>query len=315
MSKSKKKAKETKPAILVTGGSGSIGSALTEHLVNTMGDEYTIRVFDNNEYGIWYLRERLKNPNLRFLVGDVRDYPRLKEAMFGVKHVFHCAALKHVALCEYNPFDAVETNVIGTQNAIRAAFDTPTLEKFLYISTDKAVNPTSMMGASKLIGERLILAANYIKGDRPLMLSSARFPNVMETAGNVFEAWEFQYRTMGKLIVRDSKMTRYFIHIDRAVEFLIESFEKMSGGEIFFPALSKKDRKLIIDVAREWIKDKQYDDVEIVYGTPEFGEKKDEELHTSTETPYVNKVSSTLYAIRPPTYDFSQWKVRNDRTE
>lgn len=313
MSKPKKKAKEPKPAILVTGGAGSIGSALTEYLAKSMGDKYTIRVFDNNEYGIWHLRERLKNPNLRFLVGNVRNYPRLKEAMFGVKHIFHCAAMKHVALCEFNPFDAVETNVIGTQNTIRAAFDTPTVEKFLYISTDKAVNPTSMMGASKLIGERLILAANYIKGDRPIMLSSARFPNVMETTGNVFEAWEFQYRTMGKLIVRDPKMTRYFIHIDRAIEFLIEAFHNMRGGEIFFPALFEKDRKRILDVAQEWLRSKQYDDAEIVYGIPEFGEKKDEELHTFTEEPYVNKVSPTLFAVCPPTYDFSQWKVKNEQ--
>jgi FlaA1/EpsC-like NDP-sugar epimerase len=312
LSKTKKKAKEAKPAILITGGAGSIGGALTEHLAKTVGDEYTIRVFDNNEYGIWYLRERLKDPNLRFLVGSVRDYPRLKEAMFGVKHVFHCAALKHVALCEYNPFDAVETNVIGTQNTIRAAFDNPSIEKFLYISTDKAVNPTSMMGASKLIGERLVLAANYIKGNRAIKLSSARFPNVMETAGNVFEAWEFQYRTSKKLLVRDPEMTRYFIHIEQAVEFLMESFNYMSGGEIFFPALSRKDQRRIIDVAKEWLKQKQYDDAEIVYGTPEFGEKKEEELHTLPETPYVIEVSPTLRAIRPPTYDFSQWKVKNE---
>jgi UDP-N-acetylglucosamine 4,6-dehydratase len=311
LSKPKKKAKETKPAILVTGGAGSIGSALTESLVKTMGNDYTIRVFDNNEYRIWHLREQLDNPNLRFLVGNVRDYPRLKEAMLGVRHVFHCAAMKHVALCEFNPFDAVETNVIGTQNTIRAAFDTPTVEKFLYISTDKAVNPTSMMGASKLIGERLILAANYIKGDKPIILSSARFPNVMETAGNVFEAWDFQYRTMGKLLLRDPEMTRYFIHMDQAIKFVIESFNSMHGGEIFFPALSEKDRKRIIDMARDWIKSKQYDEVEFVYGTPEFGEKMEEELHTTSETPYITKISPTLCAIRPPTYDFSQWKVKN----
>jgi FlaA1/EpsC-like NDP-sugar epimerase len=312
LSKSKKKTKEAKPAILVTGGAGSIGAALTKYLANNLGKEYTIRVFDNNEYGIWHLRERLKNPNLRFLVGNVRDYPRLKEAMFGVKHIFHCAALKHVALCEYNPFDAVETNVIGTQNAIRAAFDNPTVEKFLYISTDKAVNPTSMMGASKLIGERLILAANYIKGNRAVKLSSARFPNVMETAGNVFEAWEFQYRSTGKLLVRDPEMTRYFIHIEKAVEFLMEAFDFMSGGEIFFPALTEGDKRRIIDVAREWLIQKQYDDAEIVYGIPEFGEKKEEELYTTPETPYVSEVSPTLSVIRPPTYDFSQWKVMDD---
>lgn len=311
MTKSAKKTKEPKPAILVTGGAGSIGSALTEYLVKTMGDKYTIRVFDNNEYRIWELRERLNNPNLRFLVGSVRDYHRLKEAMFGAKHVFHCAAMKHVALCEFNPFDAVETNVIGTQNAIRAAFDTPTIEKFLFISTDKAVNPTSMMGASKLIGERLILAANYIKGNRKIMLSSTRFPNVMETAGNVFEAWEFQYRTMGKLLVRDPDMTRYFIHMNRAVEFVIESFTSMQGGEIFFPALSEKDRRRIIDVAKDWLKSNKYEDVEFVFGTPEFGEKMEEELHTVPETPYIKKVSPTLCVIRPPTYDFSQWKVKN----
>jgi FlaA1/EpsC-like NDP-sugar epimerase len=194
---------------------------------------------------------------------------------------------------------------------IRAAFDTPTVDKFLYISTDKAVNPTSMMGASKLIGERLILAANYIKGNRPIKLSSARFPNVMETAGNVFEAWEFQYQTMGKLLVRDPDMTRYFIHMDRAVEFLIESFECMSGGEIFFPALSKKDRRRIVNVAREWLESKQYGEVEFVFGTPEFGEKMEEELHTVPEKPFITKISPTLCAIRPPAFDFSQWKVKN----
>ena len=126
-----------KPAILITGGAGAIGSALVAHLLKTMGDTHTIRIFDSDEYGIWQLQQRLKgNPNVRYFLGSVRDYPRIESAMYGVKYVFHTAAYKHVALCEYNPFDAVETNVVGTQNTIRAAIASGTVEKFLYISTD-----------------------------------------------------------------------------------------------------------------------------------------------------------------------------------
>ena len=299
---------KSKPTILVTGGAGAIGSALAEYLVHTKGNDYTVRVFDSDEYGIWKLQQRLKgNPDVRFLLGSVRDYPRILEAMHGVKYIFHAAALKHVALCEFNPFDAVETNVVGTQNVIRAAFATEDAEKFVYVSTDKAVNPTSLMGATKLIGERLILAANYVKGKRKINLSAVRFPNVRETRGNVFEAWAKQFEKKGIIRVNDPNMTRYFISIERAVSFVMEAFDFMKGGEIFIPSLSEEDIHGILDVAKEWIS-KQSRKGEIVFGAPEFGEKMHEELYTEAEARFVKDITGTMKAIRPPTFDFVQWK-------
>ncbi|MFW9767183.1 MAG: polysaccharide biosynthesis protein [Candidatus Thorarchaeota archaeon] len=306
---------KAKSTILVTGGAGAIGSALVQHLLSIKGKDYTVRVFDSDEYAIWMLQQKLKGRrNVRFLVGSVRDYPRLQEAMHGVSYVFHCAALKHVALCEYNPFDAVETNVIGTQNVIRAAFASNTVEKFVYISTDKAVNPTSLMGATKLIGERLILAANYIKGTRDIKLSAVRFPNVRETRGNVFEAWAKQLEKDGTILVTDPAMTRYFISIDRAVKFVMESFENMKGGDIFIPALGEDDIRKIVDVAEEWLT-KQSKPGKIVYGSPEFGEKYHENLYTESEEPYIEEISKEVLAIRPPTYDFVDWTHKGDRKE
>ena len=297
----------SKPAILVTGGAGSIGSALVEHLLKTKGSKYTIRVFDSDEYGIWRLQQKLKgNPNVRFLIGSVRDYPRLEQAMHGVEHVFHCAAYKHVALCEFNPFDAVETNIIGTQNTIRAAFASESVNKFLYISTDKAVNPTSLMGATKLIGERLVVAANHVTGLRPTILSVARFPNVIKTRGNVFEAWYEQLHRNGKIMVTDEEMTRYFVSVETAIKFLSEAFDYMKGAEIFIPNLSEEDVHRIVDVAKEWLK-KQTIEGEIIYGSPEIGEKMHENLYSSAEAPYVEQVSDIMSVVRAPKFDFVHW--------
>jgi len=301
-----------KTSILVTGGAGAIGSALVIHLVKTLGKDYTIRVLDSDEYAIWQLQRRLKgNPNVRFLLGSVRDYPRIEEAVYGVEHIFHVAAYKHVALCEYNPFDAVETNVIGTQNVIRAALASGVAKKFLYISTDKAVNPTSLMGATKLIGERLVLAANHVTGTRPLVLSATRFPNVRETRGNVFEAWEKQFEETGTITVTDPKMTRFFISIDRAVDFVMEAFNYMRGGEIFIPALTEKDDIPMMDVAKDWLS-KQSKTGEIVIGKPGFGEKFHELLHTEAETPYIKNTSKTMQVIESPLYDFIKWDTSEE---
>ncbi|MFX1261514.1 MAG: polysaccharide biosynthesis protein [Promethearchaeota archaeon] len=302
-----------KPAILVTGGAGAIGSALVEHLLRTLEKEYTVRVFDSDEYGVWQLQQRLKgNPNVRFFLGSVRDYPRVEEAMHGVKHVFHTAAYKHVALCEYNPFDAVETNVIGTQNTIRAAIAAGSVEKFLYISTDKAVNPTSLMGATKLIGERLVIAAKYVSGLRPTKLSVARFPNVIQTRGNVFEAWPKQLKKNGKILVTDPEMTRYFLPLESAIKFLMEAFEFMEGGEIFIPNLTEDDTRKIVDVAKEWLSEQEKKG-EIVFGSPEYGEKLFEKLHTDVEKPHIEVLSETLRVIRPPSYDFIRWMPDESR--
>ncbi|MHA1862328.1 MAG: polysaccharide biosynthesis protein [Candidatus Thorarchaeota archaeon] len=299
--------KKAKPAILITGGAGAIGSALVEHLLSKMGDTHTIRVFDSDEYGIWQLQQKLKgNPNVRYFLGSVRDYPRIEEAMHGAKYVFHTAAYKHVALCEYNPFDAVETNVIGTQNTIRAAIASGTVEKFLYISTDKAVNPTSLMGATKLIGERLVIAAKSISGLRPTKLSAARFPNVIQTRGNVFEAWPKQLERDGNILVTDPEMTRFFLPIESAIEFLLEAFEFMEGGEVFIPNLTEDDTRKIVDVAKEWLSTQETKG-KIVFGSPEYGEKLFEKLYTDVEAPFIEALSDILCVIRAPNYDFIRW--------
>jgi UDP-N-acetylglucosamine 4,6-dehydratase len=294
--------------VLVTGGAGAIGSAIVAHFLNSKENEYLVRVFDSDEYAIWKLQQHYKgNKNIRFFLGSVREYARIKDAMYGADYVIHCAAYKHVALCEYNPFDAVETNVLGTQNTIRAAFEISTIKKLLYISTDKAVNPTSLMGATKLIGERLILAANYIKGTREIRLSAVRFPNVIQTRGNVFEAWENQLKKDGRIQVTDSAMTRYFIPIERAVEFVMESFQYMKGGEIFIPGGFEKHLRKVIDVAKEWL-DQQSQKGEIFLSKPEFGEKFHEALYTEAEASFLKKISPTLSVIEPPRYDFVKWE-------
>ncbi len=298
---------QVKPAILVTGGAGAIGSALVERILETLGDEFTIRVFDSDEYGLWQLQQRLKNnPIVRYLLGSVREYSRIEEAMKGVKYVCHAAAYKHVGLCEYNPFDAVETNIIGTQNTIRAAIATDSVEKFLFVSTDKAVNPTSLMGATKLIGERLVVASNQIKGTRDIGLSASRFPNVIQTRGNVFEAWQKQLQTDGKIVVTHPDMTRYFLPIQSAVDFLIECFGLMKGGEIFIPNLTEKDTRKIVDVAEEWLA-KQDKSGEIIFGSPQYGEKLSEVLYSEAEKPYLEKLTERVQVIRSPIYDFLHW--------
>ena len=168
--------------VLVIGGAGSIGSELVKQLAKYKPE--VVRVFDNNETGLYNLQHKLNKKCLRFLVGDVRDISRLKVAMDDIDYVFHAAAFKHVPYSEYNPFEAVKTNIIGTQNVINAAL-VKGVKKVISISTDKAVNPTSTMGTTKLLTEKLIIAANYYKGTRKTIFSSVRFGNVLGSRGSV----------------------------------------------------------------------------------------------------------------------------------
>jgi len=155
-------------SILVTGGVGSIGKKLVKEILKM--DVKTLRVLDNNETGLFDLGNELKSDKIRLLVGDIRDKERLKRAMEGIDIVFHAAALKHVPLCEYNPFDAVKTNILGTQNVLNVALDEE-VEKVIVISTDKAANPVNVMGATKLLAERLTLSANSYIGNRNTVFS------------------------------------------------------------------------------------------------------------------------------------------------
>lgn len=229
--------------ILVTGGTGSIGSEIVFSLLKY--SPKVIRVLDNNESASFYLRQRLgKNvKKVRFLIGDVRDKERLKRAIDDIDIVFHAAALKHVDICEYNPFESVKTNVLGTQNLLEAALD-GNVERFITISTDKVVNPTSTMGTTKLLAERLTIDANYYKGKRKTIFSCVRFGNVMGSNGSVIPLFKEQVKNGGPLTVTEPDMIRFMMSMRQAVDMILNAASMMHGGEIFIfkmPTIKLKD--------------------------------------------------------------------------
>lgn len=243
--------------ILVTGGVGSIGSQLVRRLLAF--NPAIIRVFDNNETGLFDLEAELNSINIRTLIGDVRDKDRLAMAMDGIDIVFHTSALKHVPLCEYNPFDAVKTNVLGTQNVLEAALLNG-VEKVINISTDKAVGPTNVMGATKLLAERLTISANYYRGNKRTAFSSVRFGNVLNSRGSVIPLFKKQIKNGGPVTITDNQMTRFFMDIPAAVNLILTAGEIAKGREIF---ILKMPAIRIIDLAQVLIE--KY--------APEFGYK------------------------------------------
>jgi FlaA1/EpsC-like NDP-sugar epimerase len=246
--------------VLVTGGCGSIGSKLVEQLLRC--DVKRVRVLDHDESGLFHLQERLKQyEKLRTLIGDIRDEKRLRWAMQGVDIVFHAAALKHVPLCEYNPFEAVSTNVYGTQNLINVARDEE-VDKFIAISTDKAVNPINTMGATKLLSEKLVLNAPL--GDVETVFTCVRFGNVLNTDGSVIPIFEEQIKNGGPVRVTSEEMIRFFMSIHDAVDLILKAAEKAKRREIF---ILKMKALRIVDLAEVMIEELAprygYKDIEI----------------------------------------------------
>ncbi len=217
--------------VLVTGGSGSIGSQITKRALEL--GAATVRVLENDETGLFNLKQEVDNTErLRTLLGDVRDRDRLRLAVEDIDVIFHAAALKHVELNEYNPFEAVQTNVQGTQNLVRAALEEE-VDSFVAISTDKASNPTSVMGATKLLSERLVIAANAYKGQRETEFSCVRFGNVIGSNGSVIPLFYDQIKSGGPVTVTDPDMTRFFMPIEEAVDLVFSANNRMNGGEVF----------------------------------------------------------------------------------
>ncbi|MFH1420898.1 MAG: UDP-N-acetylglucosamine 4,6-dehydratase family protein [Candidatus Aenigmatarchaeota archaeon] len=216
--------------ILITGGAGSIGSEIAEHLLEY--EPAVIRILDNNEYALHKLKQKISGSNLRFFLGDIRDKERIERAMEGIDIVFHAAALKHVNFCEENPFEAIKTNVHGTQNVIEAALK-QNAEKFITISTDKAANPVSVMGATKLLAEKLTVSANYYKGARRTALSCVRFGNVMESTGSVMPLFRQQIRKGGPITMTNPEMTRFMMSTSQAVDLILSAASRSVGREIF----------------------------------------------------------------------------------
>jgi FlaA1/EpsC-like NDP-sugar epimerase len=284
--------------ILVTGGVGSIGRELVKKILNY--DPFIVRVFDNNETGLFDLENELNSNKIRPLIGDIRDKERLLMAFDGIDIVFHASALKHVPLCESNPFDAVKTNVIGTQNVLDAALSRE-VEKVINISTDKAVSPTNVMGATKLLAERLTISANYYRGTKRTVFSSVRFGNVLNSRGSVIPLFKNQIQKGGPVTVTDKNMTRFFMDIPSAVELIIKVGRICQGREIFILKMSAMN---ITDLAYAMIDEYapksgfKPEDVKIKIIGKRGGEKLFEELMTKEEAAYAYE-NDEMFIILP----------------
>lgn len=216
--------------VLVTGGGGFIGGKLVEQIL--LRGPGVIRVFDNDEQSLFRLKKRLGHEgNVQFFLGDLRDQDRVAMGMEGVDIVFHAGAIKHVELSEYNPFETAQTNIRGTQNVIQAAL-TEGVESVTAISTDKASNPTSVMGATKLVMERLIIAANAHRGTHDTGFNCVRFGNVLGSTGSVVPVFLEQIKHGGPITVTNPDMTRFLMSIDRAVDLTLDAHSSMTGGEV-----------------------------------------------------------------------------------
>lgn len=219
--------------ILITGGAGSVGSAVVKRLLDYPVKQ--IRVIDTDEHSLFTLNRSLKNKKVRYLLGDILDSERIEMAGYNTDIVIHLAAIKNIEVTEYNPIETVNTNINGTINMIKMVTKNKP-KKFLNISTDKAVEASTLYGSTKHLGERLISWAG-IHLNPPTKFATARFGNVMETRGNVFEVWNDENNKNKPLSITHPSMERYFFHLNEAVEFVLACIPLINKGEIFVPKM------------------------------------------------------------------------------
>src|SRR5271165_6761154 len=222
-------------SILITGGTGSFGRKFVEIMLRDY-HPHRLKVFSRDELKQHEMRTAgFDHPSLRYFIGDVRDVERLKRALSGVTLVVHAAALKQVPACESNPFEAIQTNIMGGRNVIDAAIDQG-VHHILALSTDKAVNPISLYGATKLCAEKVFVQANAYAGARNTRFSCARYGNVVGSRGSVIPIF-LEQRRRGKITITDPRMTRFWLTQEQGVKFVIRCLEQMHGGEIFVPKI------------------------------------------------------------------------------
>ena len=275
--------------ILITGAAGTVGREIVRQ-INSFGHA-EFRLMDNNESEMFFLMEEYRDKNVFCFLGDVRDRDKLEKLSKDIEIIIHCAAFKHVILSEYNPFDVVQTNIIGVENIIRAA-TVCKVKQLLFTSSDKAVNPTNVMGTSKLMGERLITAANAVRTDSKTIFSSTRFGNVLGSRGSVVPLFMKQIREGGPVTITDKRMTRFVMTIEEAARLALQSVPISKGGEVF---VTKMPVARITDLAGVMIKllapryGYKPSDIKTVEIGGKPGEKlyeelmSDEEVHRSLE--------------------------------
>jgi UDP-N-acetylglucosamine 4,6-dehydratase len=222
-------------AVLITGGTGSFGKKFVEVMLRDYHPKRLV-ILSRDELKQHEMRAAgLDDPSLRYFIGDVRDAARLERAFAGVNIVVHAAALKQVPACEYNPFEAIQTNVIGGRNVIDAAIN-QSVHRVMALSTDKAVNPINLYGATKLCAEKMFVQANAYAGMQDSRFSCARYGNVVGSRGSVIPVF-LEQRRRGRITLTDKRMTRFWLTLEQGVQFVINSLEKMHGGEIFVPKI------------------------------------------------------------------------------
>ncbi|MEC0370797.1 UDP-N-acetylglucosamine 4,6-dehydratase family protein [Paenibacillus chibensis] len=285
--------------VLVTGGTGSIGSEIVRCILRE--NPKVVRIYSRDESKQFALQQEFEQySNVRYLIGDIRDKERLSYAAEGVDFIFHAAALKHVPACEYNPMEAVKTNVLGVQNVIEVAIE-HNVEKMIAISTDKVVNPTNTMGATKLLSEKLISAANMYKGSKRTVFACVRFGNVMGSRGSVIPLFKEQIMKGHDITVTHREMTRFMMSIPQAAQLVLEAAKQAYGGEVFvlkMPVLKIMDLAIALIKSYENIRGESYRG-RITETGIRPGEKLYEELMTLEESERALE-NNEMYVITSP---------------
>jgi len=299
--------------VMVTGCCGTVGCELVQQLLEVFSVGELVGL-DNNESELFFLEQRnYRFPHSRFFLADVRDKEKLSRTMHGIDIVFHAAAFKHVIMCERSPFEAVQTNILGVENVIMAAFENK-VQRVIFTSSDKAVNPTSVMGTSKLMGERLMTAANSNQRKEGTIFASTRFGNVLGSRGSVIPIFREQIRRGGPVTLTAPAMTRFIMSIQEAVRLVIDSAMLACGGEVFvtkMPVIRIKDlaEVMIKELSSSYGHVPEAIDIEVIGAKP--GEKLYEELMSHEEIRRAYELE-LYFAVMPAftalyrniTYDF-----------
>ena len=294
----------TKQVILVTGGTGSFGKKFIEIMLRDYHPTKLI-VFSRDELKQHEMRVGgFAHPSLRYFIGDVRDLKRLRRAMHGVDVVVHAAALKQVPACEYNPMEAINTNILGSSNVIEAALDM-SVKKVLALSTDKAVNPVNLYGTTKLAAEKLFVQSNAYAAGTATRFSCVRYGNVVGSRGSVIPIF-IQQRENGKLTITDDRMTRFWLTLEQGVRFVIRCMEQMLGGEVFVPKIPSMK---ILDLANVIAPEAE---VEIIGIRP--GEKLHEVLIHEDEARSAIEMDD-MFVVQPTTelWFGHDWQLKGKR--
>lgn len=290
----------TGKSLLITGGTGSLGKALTSHILTNHSEIRRVIIFSRDEQKQFQMAQEFpidQFPQIRFFIGDVRDKDRLIRAFKGVDYVIHAAAMKHVHLAEYNPEECIKTNIGGAQNVVDACLAT-NVERVVALSTDKACAPINLYGATKLTSDKLFIAANNIKGDNPIQFSVVRYGNVMGSNGSVIPFF-INKKKEGSLPITDPNMTRFNISLQGGVDMVMHALKYAWGGELYVPKIPSYR---IMDVAEAIAPEC---DKPIVGIRP--GEKVHEEMITPSDSLYTYDLGK-YYTILPSTH---KWKLED----